>query len=636
MKRVPESTLADSGAVALARAPVFGRVLARRLPRSLVFVLAYLAVALPALVVAFAQPVWQLTDEAQHADVLAQYAHGVYPVEGRTTLRPETVAVMQATGNYRWSPPETVPRPAVVSADDFAPAPPYLTPAGYTLWVRRHIWWFSYEAMQPPGFYLLATPAWAAAGAAGGPFAAVYAVRVLNCLLLGLLGPLVVLAAGALAPGRRLAPVLAVALTAALPGLLLNGSQVTNDALGAVTGGATLLLAAGMAARGWRTRQAVLLGAVFGVTMLAKLTGAGIALALLVAWLWPVMRLGAPLARQVRMGAVAAAAALAVLAPWFAVNLFVYGHPVPTTEAARLLGAGSSGASYPLWQSLQYCWVTFWTGEHRFTLPWAGYFSAGAVALTLAALAGLARVATGRSPVPLPVPPAPVAVFAAGFAAQVLWALSIPTLGGLGGMTPGRYVYPVLVAVVALLVLGLVSVVRGNQLVVAAAAVFVAGSLMNFAGYFNGLSGIRHVGHVGPPAAVATRNAYAEGTYGFVTVDVDRLVVDRRLDSAWAHIHVRNGSVLPADWTPVPDVRVDNRRWGRGDYASSTPFPETLAPGADYWGWTRLAVNPSTLQRAGQVELRFPDISVNHYRDIGAVDLVLPLVGQASEETHGH
>ena len=35
---------------------------------------AYLVALVPALGMAFAQPVWQLTDEAQHYDVLAQYA----------------------------------------------------------------------------------------------------------------------------------------------------------------------------------------------------------------------------------------------------------------------------------------------------------------------------------------------------------------------------------------------------------------------------------------------------------------------------------------------------------------------------------------------------------------------------------
>ncbi len=115
--------VASGRALAPARAGLLPVELVRlRLSRGLQLAIAYLAVAIPAVAMAFVQPVWQLTDEAQHTDVLAQYAHGVYPVEGSTTLRPETVAIMVTTGNYRWSPPETVPRPAVVDPAQ-CPAP---------------------------------------------------------------------------------------------------------------------------------------------------------------------------------------------------------------------------------------------------------------------------------------------------------------------------------------------------------------------------------------------------------------------------------------------------------------------------------------------------------------------------------
>ena len=72
-----------------------------RLGRRARLAVAYVVALVPAVGMAFAQPVWQLTDEAQHYDVVAQYAQGVYPVEGRTTLRPQTVEVMRSTGVFR-------------------------------------------------------------------------------------------------------------------------------------------------------------------------------------------------------------------------------------------------------------------------------------------------------------------------------------------------------------------------------------------------------------------------------------------------------------------------------------------------------------------------------------------------------
>src|SRR5207248_2842045 len=88
---IPET---PGGVLAPSRPRLLALDLSRvRLSRALQLAVAYLAVAVPAVAMAFVQPVWQLTGEALHTDVLAQYAHGVYPIEGVTTLRPETVAI---------------------------------------------------------------------------------------------------------------------------------------------------------------------------------------------------------------------------------------------------------------------------------------------------------------------------------------------------------------------------------------------------------------------------------------------------------------------------------------------------------------------------------------------------------------
>jgi hypothetical protein len=600
----------------------FAELFEFRLARTLQLVLAYVAVAVPAVLVAFIQPVWQLTDEAQHYDVLAQYAHGVYPVEGVTTLRPETVAVMVATGNYRWSPPETQPRPAVVDPAEFEPPPPYLSGYDFRLWVRRHIWWFSYEAMQPPLFYAAATPIWLVADWSGGPFAAVYAVRAFNALVLGLLGPLALIASGMLLPGRRGVAVASVVGVAALPGLLLNGSQVTNDTFGAVLGCAALVAAAAAARRGWTWRWALLIGGLFGLTLLAKLTAGGLALGLLAAWAWPLWRLGAPLGRQVRWGLIAAAAAALPLLPWLAVNTFVYGHPLPDAEAARLLGAGTSGSHYTFPLSVLYCWTTFWTGEHEFTLPYTTLVIALMVPVAGAAIVGLQRLIRGRTR--LRAEPAIYSVFGIAFLAQLVWALALPATSGLGGMTPGRYLYPVVVPALVLLVAGGAALIRSGFVQVATMAVLVALSAANFSAYAGGSTAIHHEERSGPPIQVPIQDVHGEGYYQGVTVTVDRLVMDPRVGSVWIHIHVTNSHQLSADWWPGPAVRVPGK-FVRADFAASTPFPETLGPGADYWGWIRLGLPPRYVHGGDTMTLTFEDVAANHYRDVGNLVLAIPV-----------
>ncbi len=597
------------------------------LPRAAGLLVASLVAAVPAVVIALMQPVWQLTDEAQHFDVIAQYAHGAYPIEGVSTLMPETVAVMVATGNYHWSPPETTPRPAVVDPSQFGPPPPYLSGYDFQLWVRRHIWWFSYEAMQPPLFYAAATPLWIAADRLGGPFTAVFAVRLLNALALALLAPLTLAGARLLAPGRRWLGPIAVAVTAAFPGLLLNGTQVTNDTFGAVLGSATVLAAAWVARQGWSARRAVLLGLLFGLTLLAKLTAAGLVVALALAWAWPALRQSSLWGRQIRYGVLSTVAGTAVLAPWLVANLYWYGHPVPTAEAARLLGAGTSGGRYSIWQSLDYCFATFWTGEHRNTLPYTGLFEVAMLVFGIASAVGVLRLL--RRSAWFRAQPAALWVLLVGVLAQWLWAMSIPYTGGLGGMTPGRYLYPAVVPAVLLFVAGGMALVRQRAAQLLCVAVFVSLSALNFAGYAAGHTAIPHEDRTGPPASSSVLVIDGEGFSRGVTIAADRVVTDRKNSSFWVHIHVHNDSPLSADWWPAASARLSNGSRASGDYASSTPFPETLTGGADYWGWIRIRLAPNHLEPGATVVLTFPDVATNHYRDVGKllVEFTLPPSG---------
>src|SRR5205823_15105714 len=107
----------------------------------------------------------------------------------------------------------------------------------------RHGWQFSYEAFQPPLYYVAALPAWLIGHTIGGPLGAVYAVRVFDALLAALLAPMAMLIALRIWPMRDRAGWAAAVLSAILPGVALNLTSVTNDVLVSVLGGACILVA---------------------------------------------------------------------------------------------------------------------------------------------------------------------------------------------------------------------------------------------------------------------------------------------------------------------------------------------------------------------------------------------------------
>src|SRR5258708_7975033 len=149
---------------------------------------AYAIGLVPALAVALGQPVWSRVDEAAHYDVIAQYAAGVYPHDSVTTIRPETLQVMQQTGVFG-----VAVDGAYASPDArLQPMPSGLSPDARALWIRRHGYQFSYEAFQPPLYYATALPAWLICNAIGGAPGSVLAVRFFDSLPGGVRAPFAV------------------------------------------------------------------------------------------------------------------------------------------------------------------------------------------------------------------------------------------------------------------------------------------------------------------------------------------------------------------------------------------------------------------------------------------------------------
>jgi len=173
---------------------------------------AYAIGLVPALAVALGQPVWSRVDEAAHYDVIAQYAAGVYPHDSVTTIRPETLQVMQQTGVYGFVVDNSYQRPDA----GFQAMPSGLSDAEHVVWIRRHGWQYSYEAFQPPLYYALALPAWKIGDRLGGALGALYGVRIFDALLAALLAPLAMLIALRLWPANPGAGWGAAVLTAAM------------------------------------------------------------------------------------------------------------------------------------------------------------------------------------------------------------------------------------------------------------------------------------------------------------------------------------------------------------------------------------------------------------------------------------
>jgi 4-amino-4-deoxy-L-arabinose transferase-like glycosyltransferase len=131
----------------------------------------------------------------------------------------------------------------------------------------------AYEFHQPPLFYLLAAPAWAA-GSLLSPAAANMAARGVS-ILIGAVGVWLIaaLAAAVGSPGGAAADALALGaagFAAFLPMRLATAAAVSNDTLAEAIFTAGLLLMVGMLRHGLNARRAAWLGLILGLGVLTK------------------------------------------------------------------------------------------------------------------------------------------------------------------------------------------------------------------------------------------------------------------------------------------------------------------------------------------------------------------------------
>jgi hypothetical protein len=552
---------------------------------------------------ALGQPVWSRVDEAAHYDVIAQYAAGNYPRDAQTTIRPETLDVMGRTGVYGFVVDNTYVQPD----PGFQAMPDGLTDAEHVLWIRRHGYQYSYEAFQPPLYYVLAVPAWLAGDALGGPVGALYAVRVFDALLAALLAPLSLLIALLLLPNRDMGWSAAL-LTAILPGVALNLTSVTNDVLVTVLGAACILVAIGGR---WSGRRVVLLGLLFGAALLTKTTAVGLAPALAVALLQRSRGGGV----RSLVGGFAIAGALFV--PWVLSNLAIYGEAVTTREQVAMSAFPARTTSPDFWSvSTLHAFVTFWTGDPFLSLPGAVALALLAAFITALALAGLVRhwrqqsLGTGRSLMLV------VAVAAAGAG---LVAVTSPVLAAFNA--PGRLAYAGLCAVIALVAAGLWVELPSPRLRWATIGIFAALSIGGLT--LTVIPAAAQPAGTGVPVIKTDMPLQGGGSFGSFDVNVDSCAVDTSGD-VWIEVRFQNGGSEPVEWSQTVEVRTQGMPVARSNYGRSTPLPMGFAPGRTYSGWLWLGPE-SRLRSLASPSLHFADLATDGYRTIGDLDMPVSL-----------
>jgi hypothetical protein len=200
----------------------------------------------------------------------------------------------------------------------------------------------NYEAHQPPLYYVLAAPFYAAGNTAGGEYGGEQAARFFT-VLIGLAGVAMVwLLARELAPDRPGLWVAATSVAAFLPGRLAVTAAVSNDALTEAAGTLTLLLIVRALKGPWARKQWIWLGAALGLSLLCKQSAVLLLpiafLAILFAAKLAVLRElpDAEPAEQerettgllLRSGGVITAALVVCAGWWFVRNLVLYGDPL--------------------------------------------------------------------------------------------------------------------------------------------------------------------------------------------------------------------------------------------------------------------------------------------------------------------
>ncbi len=315
-------------------------------------------------------PPWGLIDEAQHLHYIQHIAEtGTLPIAGQTLLSQEIVDSLFATRHwavFHW------PTPAQPIAAEIGPA-------GH-----------SYEAYQPPLFYLALSPLFAVLP--GDILNRLFVMRwVMVLLSLATLGFLWA-TSGLLFRKDSRWRLLVLLLLVAIPERTLATSRLNNDVLLEVLGAALIWLSTRTLLRGLTVTSALGLGILLGLGLWTKLS-IFVMIAPLLAVLW-CTRTSKGWGRSALLAILITALAFTAVVTrnfltygdWTGISAFhrILPLPLPELTAETLLGALAS--------LFAHTWVVWWKGaEAHINLPVLG-FQAALLLVCLLSLFGIWRI----------------------------------------------------------------------------------------------------------------------------------------------------------------------------------------------------------------------------------------------------
>ena len=311
--------------------------LSARAALALLLLLAFLHGALYALFL----PPWGLIDEAQHLHYIQYIAEQQsLPVAGELYLSDEIVASLFATQRWQtfhWTPPP-------------APDPQAMGLEGH-----------SYEAYQPPLFYLAMTPFYLALPS--DMLVKVYGLRMVALLLSLVTVWATYRSAALLLPSFPYAPFWAGLVLVAIPERAFATSRINNDVLLEVLAALFFLLLTRAALSGLTRRRVFILGLLWGLAAWVKMPGALLGVPLLLL-LWH-RRQDAHFWRNAAWALVAAPMGLVLAARNFALYGDLTGFGA-FDQLHRLAPVDTSlaGLVNTLMSLSNHLWLVWWKGSH--------------------------------------------------------------------------------------------------------------------------------------------------------------------------------------------------------------------------------------------------------------------------------
>jgi hypothetical protein len=403
---------------------------------------------------------------------------------------------------------------------------------------------------------------------------------------------------------------------------VLDFTHVTNDTLAAVLVGACLVVATAKVEGAWSARRAALLGLLFGAACLTRVSDAAIAPALFIALL------RGPARVRINNGAAFIGVSAAVVSPWLVTNLVRFGSLTQLSAEATWWPVPPPTADPGFWALSTLKMVSTFLVDVPYgvlpSAPWLTIALSATLALSVigALLAvfsavGLWRVARDLgSPVSRPT----LAVLATGTAGITAAAILTPLLVHLAVLVPGRYLYPALPAIAALLVAGLVVELKPAVTGTAVSALAALSVVVLAVFLAQPMSGPQGPGH---PVGDSSHLRSDQGAFGPLTVTVEDCASDPST-GIWVKVTGINSGAGPLDWMPAPVVSANGTILATSDYRRSTQLPGTMETGESVTGWLWLG-DRATLGGTRSATLTFPGVAYDSYHQVGDLRVMTEL-----------